>query len=64
MPQADPARPGRRRVRDRYGRNHSTTPSTKRTDPRSTLGPPRVIQMNGPDYQQAVDAWAVLIASW
>lgn len=70
MPQADPARPGRRRVRDRHGRRDPTAAPTKPTDPRSTtgprstLGPPRVVPMTGPEYQQAVRAWAVLIAAW
>jgi hypothetical protein len=70
MPQPDPARPARRRVRDRHGRNHPTASSTNRTGPRSTsgprstLGPPRVVPMTGPQYEQAVRAWAALIASW
>jgi hypothetical protein len=59
-----------RRNRDRHGRRTPTTTRPTRTGPRTTtgprytLGPPKTAPMTPQEYQQAVHAWAVLIAAW
>lgn len=75
MPEASPAEPAgnpepddegrtaRQRRRDRHGRREPRSTS-KRTGPRYTVGPPKTVPMTADEYQQAVRAWAVLIASW
>jgi hypothetical protein len=69
MPAADPSQPPRRTVRDRHARRTRTAPTNRTgpcttTGPRATVGPPRVIPATPVDYDRAVRAWAVLIASW
>jgi len=71
----EPDRPNttKRRIRDRHGRRTSAAARTTRTTrtgprratgPRFTLGPPKTVPMTPQEYQQAVRAWAVLIAAW
>jgi hypothetical protein len=75
-PDGEPkTRSTRRVVRDRHGRRERTAPATKATVPRSTtgprttgprwtVGPPKTVPMTVEQYQRAVQAWAMLIASW
>ena len=56
---------------DRHGRRDrsTTTPTTRtgprrKTGPRWTLGPSKTVPMSAQEYEQAVQAWAVLISSW
>jgi hypothetical protein len=60
---AEPSGTSRRQHRDRHGRRDEAVPST-RTGPRYTVGPSKTIPMTPDDYDRAVRAWAVLIASW
>ena len=62
--------PTHRARRDRHGRRDrsNATPTTrterrKTTDPRWMLGPPKTVPMSAEDYQNAVQAWTVLISS-
>ena len=60
-----------RAQRDRHGRRDRSNPTpTTKTGPRKTtgpgwtLGPPKAVPMSAKDYEQAVQAWTVLISSW
>lgn len=60
-----------RRTRDRHGRRTRTattgsaqTGPRTTTSPRHTLGPPKTVPMTPQQYEQAIRAWAILIASW
>jgi hypothetical protein len=64
-------RPTRRANRDRHGRHEPTQPAVARqAGPRGntgsgfTIAPPKTTPMTPQEYERAVRAWAVLIASW
>lgn len=63
-PNQRPADQPRQPSADDRSQRHGDPRSTTRRQPWSVLGPPETVPMDTEQYQAAVRAWAVLIASW
>ena len=62
-PEQPKTRSASRATNRRTGRREPAA-ATKPGQPRWVLAPPQTVPMSPEQYQQAVAAWAVLIASW